>query len=154
VRQAASFLEPRWRSAVFSAAWLHDIGYSEEIADSGLHQLDGARWLRDRGWSMDVSRLVAWHTASDVEGGLRGLDAGLTSEFAPPPPLPLAVLTWADLTSSPLGVQWTPERRLADILDRHPAHTVVHQAIVSAWPRLLDAVRTIERLVPDTALAR
>jgi HD superfamily phosphodiesterase len=30
-----------------AAAWLHDIGYSPEIAVSGFHPLDGARYLRD-----------------------------------------------------------------------------------------------------------
>ena len=30
-----------------AAAWLHDIGYSPELADTGFHPLDGARYLRD-----------------------------------------------------------------------------------------------------------
>ena len=30
-----------------AAAWLHDIGYLPELADTGLHGLDGARYLRD-----------------------------------------------------------------------------------------------------------
>jgi putative nucleotidyltransferase with HDIG domain len=30
-----------------AAAWLHDIGYTPDLATTGLHQLDGARYLRD-----------------------------------------------------------------------------------------------------------
>src|SRR5689334_21279321 len=30
-----------------AAAWLHDIGYAPSLAVTGLHQLDGARYLRD-----------------------------------------------------------------------------------------------------------
>jgi hypothetical protein len=30
-----------------AAAWLHDIGYLPELATTGLHGLDGARYLRD-----------------------------------------------------------------------------------------------------------
>jgi len=30
-----------------AAAWLHDIGYQPELAHTGLHGLDGARYLRD-----------------------------------------------------------------------------------------------------------
>ena len=30
-----------------AAAWLHDIGYAPGLATTGLHQLDGARYLRD-----------------------------------------------------------------------------------------------------------
>ena len=32
-----------------AAAWLHDIGYSPAIADTGFHPLDGARHLRSLG---------------------------------------------------------------------------------------------------------
>ena len=31
------------------AAWLHDIGYAPEIASTGFHPLDGARFLTERG---------------------------------------------------------------------------------------------------------
>jgi HD superfamily phosphodiesterase len=30
-----------------AAAWLHDIGYSPELAGTGFHPLDGARYLGD-----------------------------------------------------------------------------------------------------------
>ena len=30
-----------------AAAWVHDIGYAPNLAITGLHQLDGARYLRD-----------------------------------------------------------------------------------------------------------
>jgi len=29
-----------------AAAWLHDIGYAPELAETGFHPLDGARYLR------------------------------------------------------------------------------------------------------------
>ncbi len=32
-----------------AAAWLHDIGYSPELAVTGFHPLDGARFLRAEG---------------------------------------------------------------------------------------------------------
>ena len=32
-----------------AAAWLHDIGYTPGLAATGLHALDGARYLRDAG---------------------------------------------------------------------------------------------------------
>ena len=32
-----------------AAAWLHDIGYAESVADTGFHPLDGARYLRRLG---------------------------------------------------------------------------------------------------------
>jgi HD superfamily phosphodiesterase len=31
---------------LLTAAWLHDIGYAPELAETGFHPLDGARYLR------------------------------------------------------------------------------------------------------------
>jgi putative nucleotidyltransferase with HDIG domain len=52
------------REDLISAAWLHDIGYSPEITDTGLHALDGARHLRRQGWPERVVGLVAHHSGA------------------------------------------------------------------------------------------
>jgi hypothetical protein len=75
---------------------------------------------------------------------LRGLYQELAAEFERPPPLAAAALTWADLTSSPSGEVWVLERRLADILQRHPADSTVHRATVAALPALRSAAAEIE----------
>jgi len=143
VDRVCEFLEAPWRSAIVDAAWLHDVGYNGRIARTGFHPLDAARWLRDRDWPIETCRLVAWHTAARAEAELRGLDHELASEFDPPPMLPAAAITWADLTSSPHGVPCTVGRRLADILQRHPRESIVHRAIAEASPMLWEAAREI-----------
>jgi len=46
-----------------AAAWLHDIGYAPNPATTGLHQLDGARYLRDTQHAdAMLCRLVAHHS--------------------------------------------------------------------------------------------
>ncbi|MFI6263131.1 HD domain-containing protein [Micromonospora sp. NPDC051006] len=45
-----------------ASAWLHDIGYSPRISDTGFHALDGARWLLREGFSMRLASLVAHHS--------------------------------------------------------------------------------------------
>jgi HD superfamily phosphodiesterase len=42
-----------------AAAWLHDIGYAPGLAVTGLHALDGARYLRDAGHA-DAPCCAAW----------------------------------------------------------------------------------------------
>jgi len=62
------------------AAWLHDIGYAPGIATTGLHALDGARYLRDaRQADGMLCRLVAHHSCAVVEAGERGLADVLSS---------------------------------------------------------------------------
>jgi putative nucleotidyltransferase with HDIG domain len=149
--RAAHLLEEPWRSAIMQAAWLHDIGYSEQVARTGFHPLDGARWLRDRGWPSEVCRLVAWHTEAGIEAGIRSLDSDLAAEFDQPPPLVAAALSWADLTSSPTGAACAVSRRIDDILDRYPADFAVHSAIAAARPALCGATGEVEALLASGA---
>ena len=141
-------VEPVWRAPLADAAWLHDIGRSPTIgAGTGLHSLDGAEWLRQHDWPDAACRLVAWHSAPLAEARLRGLDEALVSAFDPPPAVPLAALTWADMTSSPDGNRCSVDQRLADILARYPPESVVHQATVASAEELRAAVRLVDDLI-------
>jgi HD superfamily phosphodiesterase len=56
------------------AAWLHDIGYAPGLAVTGLHALDGARYLRDAQHAdAMLCRLVAHHSWAIIEARERGL---------------------------------------------------------------------------------
>ena len=50
-----------------TAAWLHDIGYAPELAETGFHPLDGARYLRRVGVDGQVVSLVAYHSCAQIE---------------------------------------------------------------------------------------
>lgn len=133
-----------WSRPLLEAAWLHDIGHAAPVADTGLHPLDGARWLQDHGWPESTCRLVAWHSAPLAEARLRGLDQEIASAFKRPPDIPLAALTWADMNSSPTGEPCTIEQRLSEILTRYPPGSLVHQATIESTAQLHDAVKLIE----------
>ena len=69
-----------------AAAWLHDIGYAPGLAVTGLHVLDGARYLRDAQHAdATLCRLVAHHCCAIVEAEERGLADVLSLEFEPAP---------------------------------------------------------------------
>jgi len=57
-----------------AVAWLHDIGYTADLATTGLHALDGARYLRDAQHAdAMLCRLVAYQSCAIIEVGERGL---------------------------------------------------------------------------------
>jgi hypothetical protein len=124
-----------------AAAWLHDIGYLPELAETGLHGLDGACYLRDVQHTEPLlCRLVAHHSCAVIEAEERGLADALTREFAPPP-RPLAdALTFCDMTTSPDGDQVQVTHRLAEIHDRYGTSHLVSRSIRRATPLILEAV--------------
>lgn len=126
---------------VEAAAWLHDIGYLPGLAATGLHGLDGARYLRDVQHADPLlCRLVAHHSCAIIEAEERGLAGLLCREFDPPPQ-PLAdALTFCDMTTSPDGEPVQVDHRLAEIHDRYGPGHLVSRSIRRATPLILEAV--------------
>ena len=87
-----------------AAGWLHDIGSAPDLAITGLHALDGARYLRDaRLADAMLCRLIAHHSCAIIEAGERGLADVLSLEFERPPDDLSAALTCCDMTTSPVS---------------------------------------------------
>jgi HD domain len=129
---------------VEAAAWLHDIGYLPELAATGLHGLDGARYLRDvRHAEPLLCCLVAHHSCAVIEAEERGLAHVLTREFDPPPRRLADALTFCDMTTSPDGEQVRVHRRLAEIHDRYGSGHLVSRSIRRATPLILEAVSQV-----------
>lgn len=147
---AAAAVPPTDTGLLVAAAWLHDIGYSEQIAATGFHPLDGARHLRSLGAPLRLCSLVANHTSAAVEAAARGLLSALTGEFPAERSATADALTWADLTTSPDGDPVTAEQRLAEVLTRYPPGHVVHTCITAAAPDLLAVAARVEARLADT----
>jgi HD domain len=95
-----------------AAAWLHDVVYALHLGATGVHQLDGARYLRDakRAGTM-LWRLVAYHSCAIIEAGERGLAEVLGLEFESAPQELSSTLTYCDMTTSPDGKPVPVEQR-------------------------------------------
>jgi HD domain len=135
-----------------AAAWLHDIGYAPELAETGLHGLDGARYLRDVQHAEPLlCRLVAHHSYAVIEAEERGLADIMNREFTPPP-RPLAdALTFCDMTTSPDGEQVQVHRRLAEIHDRYGTGHLVSRFIRRATSLILEAVGQVNARAARTS---
>ncbi len=128
-----------------SAAYLHDIGYAAAARDTGLHQLDGARYLRRLGAPDELTSLVAHHTSALVEAGERHLDAHLRGEFPVPTDSDLLdLLTYCDMTTSAQGRPVTVDERLDCIYDRYAPGHLVSRSIHRAEPQLRRLVSAVD----------
>jgi HD domain-containing protein len=143
---AAPVFEAKDRDLLGSAALLHDVGYAPNLAHTGFHPLDGARYLRKVNAPERLCALVAHHSCAYQEAELGGLSAELAEWTDEETPLRDA-LWWADMTTSPDGETVPFERRIAEIQERYGPHDLVTFFIRQAKPELQTAVeRTEERL--------
>ncbi|MFC4908408.1 HD domain-containing protein [Actinomadura gamaensis] len=133
-----------------AAAWLHDIGYAPDLAVTGFHPLDGARYLRDvHHADHHLCRLVAHHSCAMVEARERGLAADLAEEFGAAPPDLTEALIYCDMTTSPDGEHLPVEQRLAEILARYGDGHLVARSITTSSPHLIDAVHRVSAELRD-----
>lgn len=127
-----------------AAAWLHDVGYAPDIVDTGLHSLDGARWLLREGWGDEIAGLVANHSCALYEAQERGLGEVLAHEFPRQRSATADALWFADMTTGPDGQDLTVQERLDEIRTRYGPNDVVTRFWRRAEPELLEAVQRTE----------
>lgn len=120
------------------AAWLHDLGYAEELSTTGMHALDGAAFLAAENTPAEVVGLVAHHTGAAFEAEERGLSRQL-AEMPTPARANLDVLTLLDLVTAPDGSPTDAETRIGEILGRYPTTSPVHRAVTRSRHELLAA---------------
>jgi putative nucleotidyltransferase with HDIG domain len=124
-----------------AAAWLHDVGYAPDVANTGFHPLDGARYLRSLGLDVRLCGLVANHSAARYEAELRGLVVEL-AEFPDEDSLARHGLWYCDMTTSPVGDAVTFDERLAEIRQRYGANHAVPRALTAASDEIRTAIDT------------
>lgn len=131
-----------------AAAWLHDIGYAPDVADTGFHPLDGARYLRDvHQADPRLCCLVGQHSCAILEAEERGLADQLASEFPPGDPKLSDALAYCDMTTTPNGHVVSVHDRLSEITQRYGPGSIVTRFIGKARPQLISSVdRTEHRL--------
>ncbi|WP_199826264.1 HD domain-containing protein [Streptomyces sp. SBT349] len=130
-----------------AAAVLHDIGYSPELVDTGLHPLDGARYLRKVGADERVVRLVAHHSCACMEAEARGLLGALDGEFPHEPPELDDALCYCDMSTTPDGTPTNPVDRINEICGRYGDDSLIGTFIRRAEPEILAATaRVLTRL--------
>ena len=93
-------------------------GYSQRIAHTGFHPLDGGVFLRAQGYPDRLARLVAHHSLAVLTADEHGIH-NLVEQFPREEGLLADALAYADMHSAPDGQIIAVQRRLADIARRH-----------------------------------
>ncbi|MFH9062230.1 HD domain-containing protein [Streptomyces coeruleorubidus] len=131
-----------------AAAVLHDIGYSPDLAKTGFHPLDGARYLRDVAHAdKRVVSLVAHHSCAWMEADARGLREELEGEFPHESAHLDDALCFCDMNTTPDGTPTNPIDRVNEIAGRYGPDSLIGKFIRRAEPEILASTsRVLERV--------
>jgi hypothetical protein len=138
-------LPPDELEVLTAAAYLHDIGYARELANTGFHPLDGARFLRDAGHQR-LAGLVAHHSAAGTEAAERGLTEEL-ADFPEEDSLVARALTYCDLTTGADGERVGLSARLAEIAERLGEDDPVVRGVRRSAAGLAAVVNEVESIL-------
>ncbi|MCE3554519.1 GntR family transcriptional regulator [Pseudonocardia sp. RS11V-5] len=146
--ELAVHLPPHEASALRAAAWLHDIGYAPDLAATGFHPLDGARFLTSAGTDARVIALVAHHSAAASEAAEVGLDAEL-SVYPDDESIVRDLLWWCDMTTGPDGQPMAFADRMAEVRTRYGPDHYVSRALAHGMPARTAAVERAEAWIAE-----
>ena len=150
--RAASALSKDDGVALVSSAWLHDIGYSPDVAKTGFHPLDGALFARDAGFPERMGALVAHHSAAMSEASVFGVSSQL-AEFVDERTVTRDLLWYLDMTTGPDGHVLSFENRMADVRQRYPNDHYVIRALDLGMPERVAAVERAQTWLTSVGLA-
>jgi hypothetical protein len=149
VAQLASAIEPAFPAVspgeLVCAALLHDIGYSDQLAETGFHPLDGGRWVRAQGHER-IACAVAHHSGARVEARLRQI-SDFEDEFPFADDWLDRALTYCDMTTSPEGSRVRLSDRVAEINARYGGQHTVTRAINASVPEFEEWIAEVEQVV-------
>ena len=135
-----------------ATAWLHDVGYSHDLAVTAFHPLDGARFLDAEGWPPRLCALVAHHSGARFVARSLGLDHQLHTYPDEHSPVTDA-LAYADQTVGARGEPLPIQDRIADMLLRHGPSSANAAAHPIRAPYLLAAADRVERRLQAASAA-
>ncbi len=151
-RWVAEVVPEEDRDVLVAAAYLHDVGYAPDLAVTGFHPLDGARWIRSQGPYERLARLVAHHSCAIYEAQVRGLADSLIAEFELEESATYDALVFCDMTTGPTGATVSFDERLAEIYERYgPDHQVSLALNSSRHCLTVCCERTIARMKQSPA---
>ena len=137
------------RDVLVAAGYVHDIGYAPGLKQTGLHQLDGARFIRKLG-DYRLAGLVAHHSEARFEIGLRGHEEEL-SKYIRENTRVYDALVYCDLTTGPDGTTMTFEDRVREVYERY-GEGDISRALHMAEPYLKAAVDRIHQAMNASCL--
>jgi hypothetical protein len=135
------------RDQLVAAAWLHDIGYSPDLHETGFHPLDGARYLHRHRWSRRICGLVAHHSGAWFVARALGLQVAL-GDFPRELSAVTDALAYADQTVGPTGQRLPIRQRMAEAVGRHGPGSAQARVHIVRRAQLIAAANRVERRLP------
>lgn len=139
------------RIELLNAAFLHDIGYSDQLNKLSFHPLDGAIYAQRIGYAKPVVSAVLFHSCAydqmkmyrnDLSEYMERNYLDLTDEDL----FFIKVITYCDLHTSPTGENITLDYRISEVVDRYGVDHDVSKFMLACEPKFRKIVDKINLL--------
>lgn len=152
-------LDDKTRNELINIAFLHDIGYSEQVIKTGFHPLDGALFCKELGCTQEVITAVMFHSGAykDVKMNfpdIMGCYINQNYKINDKSKIYIELITYCDLQRSPLGFKVSLEERLNDIYRRYGEDHNVSLTIKTNEDSFVNIIDRVNQYIKDKRLPR
>lgn len=128
-----------WKPLLIQTAYLHDVGYCEQLNQYNFHPLDGAIFTQEMGFPKPVVSAVLFH--SDAYTSVKHTRPDLLETYSfnqslldETDHLFIELITYCDIQTSPMGEKITLEERVQDVIRRYGEDHEVSHMMLSSQP--------------------
>lgn len=124
------FLDNKTRQLAIDCAYLHDIGYSEKVKDTGFHPYDGYLFCLEKGYDPSIAKIVLLHSGSFSQmllnrNHLEEIYHKAINTLTAKEKLILDLVSFCDTHINGYGKRVSLSERVNDIYERHPTNKTV-----------------------------
>lgn len=139
-----------WKPDLLNACYLHDIGYSPKLNQYDFHPLDGAIFVREKGFSKSVVAAVLFHscayeTVKETRPDLLPIYEEKNMDLDEQDRTFIDLVTYCDLHTSPTGQRITLEKRVQDVVERYGKHHTVSRMMLANQKNYKETIFRVNR---------
>ncbi|MDQ0418843.1 hypothetical protein J2Z48_003048 [Croceifilum oryzae] len=140
-----------WKPQLVQTAYMHDVGYNEQLNQHNFHPLDGALFAEEIGIPKPIIAGILFH--SDAYTSVKHTRPDLIEIYDKKYNLLdeidhtfIDLITYCDIHTSPVGAKITLEERVLDVIKRYGEGHEVSNMMLLSQPYYQEVERRVEKL--------
>jgi putative nucleotidyltransferase with HDIG domain len=145
-------LEQETKELLIQSAYLHDVGYSQQLNQYNFHPLDGAVFAQQAGFPKPVIAAVLFHseaieTVEESRNDLLPIYSLNQKLLDEQDWLFIDLVTYCDVQTSPKGEKVSLDERVRDVVERYGENHPVSQMMIFCKPKYQNTIERVNKWI-------